>query len=118
MQPADPIGRRPNAPPFRGSVLLVPAAEEVPGVLVPAAEEVSGVLVPAAEEVLENFDDHPEVRDATMPPDAWQCIRRQSLNSSHHRDGTNQRCGAKQPEESDRSQTRHRQNIAPLRSHM
>ena len=119
-QPADPIGRRPNAPPLvlYGSIL---SDEVVSGALGPAAEKVSGVLVPAAEEVpvLENFDDlanHPEVRDATMPPDAWQCIRCQSLNASSH--CTNKRCGAKQPQKSDRSQTRHRQNIAPLRSHM
>ena len=93
----------------------------------------SGVLAPAADveeeeeeeeeeededEEEENFEDHPEVRDATMPPDAWHCIRCQNLNSSSHGDCTNKRCGARKPEESDRSQTRHRQNIAPLRSHM
>ena len=86
------------------------------------AQASSGVLVPAADveekEQEENFDDDPEVRDATMSPDAWQCIRCHNLNSSSHGDCTNKRCGAKKPEESDRSQTRHRQNIAPLRSHM
>ena len=88
------------------------------------AKASSGVLVPAAdveeeeEEQEENFDDDPEVRDATMSPDAWQCIRCQNLNSSSHGDCTNKRCGAKKPEESDRSQTRHRQSIAPLGSHM
>ena len=87
------------------------------------AKASSGVLVPGSapsseEEQEENFDDDPEVRDATMSPDAWQCIRCQNLNSDISGDCTNKRCGAKRPEKSDHSQTRHRQNIAPLGSHM
>ena len=116
-QPAVPVG----LPPPPGSCRLGAsmhlsrlAKAHSSGVLVPAADVVE---VSEAEEE-ENFEDHPEVRDAKMPPDAWQCIRCQNLNPSSHGDCTNKRCGAKKPEESDRSQTRHRQNIALLRSHM
>ncbi len=83
--PVPPAAPPPPPPPLilrpRGSV----ARREAEGLVS------SGVPAPATVEE-ENFDDHPEVRDAVMP-DAWQCIRHQSLNSSSWRACSNRLWG-------------------------